>query len=282
MTKYIDIESLGEGQFGEVRKCYRISDNRTFAKKILKAMTDKNVKRFIKETKILEKAGHRNIVKIVDKNFKQEPYYYIMPIYKFSMKTAISKNMFDQQQIIKIFDSILDAMEYAHHNKIIHRDLKPENVLMNSVDDVVVSDFGLGHILDSDSTRITATGDNIGTPFYMAPEQSDNPKTADERSDIYSLGRMLGEFDTQCLVNTENTDVKELLNMVIRSCTAYYPNDRIQKVTELKHAWRFITDKEFRDSQVKDLGRMSAYDILMDRLPTSGEQPGDISDRDKR
>ena len=93
---------------------------------------------------------------------------------------------------------------------------------------------------------------------------------------------MLGELGAQCLVNTDNTDVKKLLNMVIESCTAYYPKDRIRKVTELKHVWRLITDKEFRDSQVKDSRRMSAYDILVDRLPTFGEQPGDISDRDTR
>ena len=73
---------------------------------------------------------------------------------------------------------------------------------MNNDDDLVVTDFGLGRLLDSADTRQTIPGVPMGTPLYMAPEQMANAKNADERSDIYSLGRMLYELHAGELTST--------------------------------------------------------------------------------
>src|SRR5262249_2726933 len=111
-----------------------------------------------------------------------------------------------------------------------------ENVLMNNDDDVVVTDFGLGRALDSDSTRHTITGFGMGTLLYMAPEQMSNAKNADQTSDIYSLGRILLEMFKGRLQSTA-TDTSSLdagIAHLIEKCTLTDRQRRYQSVTELK------------------------------------------------
>jgi eukaryotic-like serine/threonine-protein kinase len=107
---------------------------------------------------------------------------------------------------------------------------------MNSDDDVVVSDFGLGRFLKAVSTRKTPTGGRMGTEPYAAPEQWTDAKSADERADIFSLGRILYELHTAPLVSArQNTSkIDPAIALVIERCTAEEPKERFQTVTELK------------------------------------------------
>jgi eukaryotic-like serine/threonine-protein kinase len=75
----------------------------------------------------------------------------------------------DEGRVQVIFPGILAGVEYAHREGVIHRDLKPANVLMNSDTDLVVSDFGIGRQLDSESTRQTLSGFFLGTPGVHGP-----------------------------------------------------------------------------------------------------------------
>jgi serine/threonine protein kinase len=112
---------------------------------------------------------------------------------------------------------------------------------MNNDDDVVVTDFGLGRKLDSDSTRHTITGFGMGTFLYMAPEQMTDAKNADERSDIYSLGRILLEMFTGRLASpvTDTSSLDDGIAHVIEKCTKTDPNRRYQSVADLKQ--EFLT-----------------------------------------
>ncbi len=93
---------------------------------------------------------------------------------------------------VKLVTQVAAAVQFAHSQGTIHRDLKPGNVLLDQHGQPQVSDFGLARRLDAQHT-LHATGDVVGTPAYMSPEQA-RGETADERSDVYSLGAVLYEI----------------------------------------------------------------------------------------
>jgi len=105
----------------------------------------------------------------------------------------LSKNYFDS--IATILAEVADGLAYAHTHKVIHRDIKPSNLLFSLDGRLHVSDFGLARMLEQPG--ITQTGEFVGTPFYMAPEQvSASIGQVDGRTDIYALGATLYEMLT--------------------------------------------------------------------------------------
>lgn len=275
MSKYIDIESIGSGGFGEVWKCERDGDNQIFAKKKLQDNIDEDgVKRFIREVRILSSLDHPNIVKVVSKRLKKEPYFYIMPLYSTSLKNELTNFVGSEDRIIPIFSAILDGVEYAHAQGVIHRDLKPENVLLNSNSDIVLSDFGLGRILDSDSTRQTMTGYGMGTILYIAPEQLANAKNANERSDIYSLGRILYELYSGPITSfaQDTSSLPPGITFFVNKCTQHDPNNRFQTLGDLKHAWQSLFDSSYRRSEIDEL-----MDLRTQLTPPASFTASDVS-----
>ena len=90
--------------------------------------------------------------------------------------------------VAKLMGDVAAGLEYAHQMQVIHRDVKPSNLLLSHDGDIHISDFGLARL--ADEPGLTRTGDVIGTPFYMAPEQiSAAAGEIDGRTDIYALGR---------------------------------------------------------------------------------------------
>ena len=103
--------------------------------------------------------------------------------------------------LLPLFLQVARAVEYAHHAGIIHRDLKPENILVFQTpgmrsDSAVVSDFGLGRHFEQTTLTLTSTAVGMGTLAYSAPEQIMDAHSADQRSDVYGLGKILSEMLT--------------------------------------------------------------------------------------
>jgi serine/threonine-protein kinase len=96
----------------------------------------------------------------------------------------------DPQETVRVGIEVCKALEYAHGQNVIHRDIKPSNVLVRPDGAVKVTDFGIAKILGQ--TRLTSTGQTMGTVRYMSPEQV-RGKALDNRSDLYSLGITLYE-----------------------------------------------------------------------------------------
>ena len=89
---------------------------------------------------------------------------------------------------------ICQAVQHAHHKGIVHRDLKPSNLFLEEEDGLVVvkvSDFGLAKVQDAGIDSLTKSGALMGTPHYMSPEQAQDAKRVDARTDVYSLGMVL-------------------------------------------------------------------------------------------
>jgi hypothetical protein len=102
------------------------------------------------------------------------------------------------EEALAIVPHICEALQYAHDQGIVHRDIKPENILIDKQGRVKIADFGIAKILgpQREEQALTAGGQVIGTPHYMAPEQVEHPRTVDHRADIYSLGVVFYEMLT--------------------------------------------------------------------------------------
>lgn len=264
MAGYKNLRKIGSGGFGEVWKCKRVQDGHFFAKKILRTKNPEDIRRFVREVRILSSLDHPNIVKIRGKRLETPPYFYIMPFYKYSLYDEIQNIANDEERIIKIFSSVLDGIEYAHLQGVIHRDLKPENILMNNDDDIVISDFGLGRQFDAISTRQTLAGNGLGTPIYMAPEQIRDAQNANERSDIYSLGRILYELYVGVLSFgiQDNSKLPPPVQVVVSRCVQENPNDRYESVYEFKQDWLSIFKVEGYEKDLEEFAILRSSQSL--------------------
>jgi eukaryotic-like serine/threonine-protein kinase len=183
-----------------------------------------------------------------------------MPYYQTPLREELHRVIGNARWTQKTFRAILDGVECAHTEGVIQRDLKPHNVMMNGDDDVVVTDFGIGRVLDADGDRFTRTGQRMGSVPYASPEQFTDAKHVDFRSDIYNLGRMLYELYTERL-NSSVQDLRRLppnIVPIVERCTQQRREDRFQTVTELKDAWRAASEVKSLDTGVGEAKRLVA------------------------
>ncbi len=200
-TRYVVINSIGEGGFGQV---YTIEDkikNEVVVFKFLRpelALDTTTIKRFKGEIHISRKISHPNIVNVYGFAKCGSTYYIAMEyIEGADLRKVLRKaKKLKVEQTISVIGQVCMALDVAHRNTIIHRDIKPENVLIHRSGAVKVADFGLAKATGmgtGESKSMTATSALIGTPEYMSPEQV-RGITPDQRSDIYALGVMMYEL----------------------------------------------------------------------------------------
>jgi serine/threonine protein kinase len=257
---------IGSGGFGEVWLARRIVDNRVFAVKVLSNPSEADdVARFQKEVRVLSQLNHPNIIRVSEESLAASPYWYSMPHYDRSLSSELNTIRGQDARIYAVFRFILDAIRYAHKEGIIHRDIKPENILMNSDSDLVVSDFGLGRIIDSNSTRLTRSGRSLGTPFYCAPEQLRDFKSADKRSDIFSLGQLLYALYAGELNSVQNLHlVSAPIGSIVERATLHNPDDRYQTVDEL------LVDFDTTMAVILGIAPAGSLDDVIEQLRTVG------------
>lgn len=264
-SRYKKLRKLGSGGFGEVWMTERIHDKRQFATKYLLATDAESIARFQREVRCLSQLDHPNIVRVRSKSLTVAPYWYAMKPYKGSLYDELPGIVGKHDRIHLVLRSILDAVRYAHNEGVIHRDIKPENVLMNSDTDLVLSDFGLGRILDTKSTRMTIAGTRLGTVFYCAPEQVRDFKSADRRSDIFSLGRLLYELYSGELSSAvqDLSSIPASIAAIVERATSTNPDHRYQTVDKMM--------EEFEATMEVILGIVEAgsLDDLIERLRVS-------------
>lgn len=188
---------LGVGGMAAVLYAFDLKEQQKVAVKMLREeiSDDKQaVRQFITESKAVAMLDHPNIVKILDVVIREETKYIVMSyIEGETLRSYMDRvGVLPLNKTIDILLQILDALDHAHSKGVVHRDIKPQNILMLKNGKVVVTDFGIAKIADSDTVSDDKT---IGTVYYISPEQAEGV-AIDHRSDIYSLGAMLFEMIT--------------------------------------------------------------------------------------
>lgn len=203
--KYEVLSFIGSGGMGSIYKARHVELGNLVAIKIMHgrfAADPESVKRFQNEARFIANLRHKNILSVYSFGTINGLAYIAM---EFIEGQSLSDRLddggpFSPTQALPIFLQVCDAMSYAHKLDVLHRDLKPANVMMVEQPDgticAKVVDFGLAKLLDgsdgSDGQRLTHTGEVVGDPNYMSPEQAQGKKL-DARSDVYSCGCLMYE-----------------------------------------------------------------------------------------
>ncbi len=192
------IEELGRGSMGVVFRARQKSLNREVAVKIIIGAvlaSPAERERFRIEAESAAHLSHPNIVPIYEIGRHEEYDYYSMALVKGgTLGGRIKRERFALREAVALMVKIAIAIRAAHQSGVIHRDLKPDNILLDEQGEPHIGDFGLACRLEQKST-LTMTGQIMGTPQYMAPEQVEN--AGDQITvavDIHSLGAILYEM----------------------------------------------------------------------------------------
>lgn len=240
-----EYRKCGEGGMGVV---YFVEDlKREFNFEIVLKLTKTDnleyVDRFKKEIKIMNKLSESTkIVKILYSNLNIKNPYYVMKYFKnasvskFFTSVKLKDNFILQQ---KVFIEMIDGIQEIHSQNKYHRDIKPENFLVDNEENILVSDFGLAVDLDSESKRLTKTGQHAGTHGFYPPEFKDNPTTfkyCDEKSDIYMLGKTFYSILTadKNPTDLDNSKVDDFIYHIIKKACEVKKEDRYNNLEELK------------------------------------------------
>ena len=193
------IQCVGKGYFGEVWKARDLDLRQTVAVKIPRTqdLTEEYRERFLREARTTAQLRHDNIVRVLEVG-RDEGTLFIVSDFIDGMTLAerILNQRLDVTESAQLCATLAQALHHAHEAGIVHRDLKPSNVMLDKSNKPYLVDFGLAK-QDSGGFSMTATGDILGTPAYMSPEQArGDSHNADRRSDVYSLGVVLYELLT--------------------------------------------------------------------------------------
>jgi formylglycine-generating enzyme required for sulfatase activity len=115
-----------------------------------------------------------------------------------NLRQAMARGRVGPAEALRIVREVCDALAYAHGQGVVHRDIKPENILIDHQGNVKIADFGLAKVVGEPARTMAtaATGQIVGTPHYMAPEQIERPREVDQRADLYALGVVMYELLT--------------------------------------------------------------------------------------
>ena len=159
-----------------------------------------------------------------------------------TLRQLLDADTLAPQEALAIVPQICEALQYAHDKGVVHRDIKPENILMDRSGQVKIADFGLAKLVGREGKDFTLTGSGqvMGTPHYMAPEQLEHPQSVDHRADIYSLGvvfyqMLTGELPLGRFVPpSRKVQVDVRLDEVVLRALEKDPDRRYQQASEVK------------------------------------------------
>ena len=249
---------LGEGGMGAVYRAYDRELDRIVALKLIRPELGADPtmsQRFRQELLLASKVSHKNILRIHDLGEANGTKFISMAYVEGEDLHQLLKRegRLPVSRAVSLTKQLCAALEAAHAEGVVHRDLKPQNILLDKAGQVYVSDFGLAKSLAADATQVTVSGQFLGTPRYMSPEQA-LASTVDHRSDLYSLGLILYEmvtgdipFKADSTLQTMylrvhekpqdprqiNPDLPDYLVQIIMRCLETEPAQRYQSAREI-------------------------------------------------
>ena len=186
---------LGQGGMAEVYLAYDRRVRRQVAVKVLYGRDEPFVRRFEREALSVGALSHNHILPLYDFG-EQSPWYYLVTPYVEGgtlRDYLLKRKLLTLEEAASIIGQIASALQCAHDHGVVHRDVKPSNILLRQDGYAYLVDFGLAKAITGGES-LTTIGAMVGTPEYMAPEQSNGQ--SDYRSDIYSLGIILYQMLT--------------------------------------------------------------------------------------
>ena len=193
--EYELLEEVARGGMGVVFRARQVNLDRQVALKMIltgKLADESDVQRFYSEASSAAALEHPGVVPVYEVGEQNGQHFFSMGFVEGeSLASLIGRNPLSPQKSAQMLLKISEAIVYAHGEGVIHRDLKPANVLLDKKNNPHISDFGLAKKVTSGS-NLTVTGQILGTPSYMSPEQASGATDQiNEISDVYSLGALL-------------------------------------------------------------------------------------------
>lgn len=258
LGQYQITEMLGKGGMATVYKATQTTINRTVAIKVLpRALMhdDTFMQRFRREAEVVARLEHFHILPMYDYGeYDGMPYIVMRFLEGGSLQERVREGPLSWDQVVHILFQVADALDYAHSRGVIHRDIKPSNIMLDAQGNAYLTDFGIAKVSEG-TAHLTGSG-IVGTPAYMAPEQS-NPGPPTPAMDIYALGATLFEMITgqvpfvadtpiaQILMHIQNPvpslrdynpDIPVDVDRALQCAMAKSPEDRFQTAGELAQA----------------------------------------------
>ncbi|MCS6864061.1 MAG: protein kinase [Gemmataceae bacterium] len=258
--KYELLGEIARGGMGVVYRARQHGLDRLVALKMILGANpnDDSTQRFLQEARAAAAIDHPNVVPIYDiGEIGDKPYFTMALVEGPNLRTFVeAQGIPSIATTLSLFSQIVSGVAYAHKLGIIHRDLKPANVLIDRDGRPRVTDFGLAKRTTVD-TQLTATGQVVGTPQYMAPEQARDSKDVGPAADVYALGAILyfmltgqppfhGESFTDLLIKVvheppipprlSHPEIPEDLEALCLKCLAKSPHERFADANELAAA----------------------------------------------
>lgn len=213
--KYVILKRLGRGGMGAVYKARTSITGKIVAIKILTPRDDIFIdlvgedrlrEIFIEEARVMGQINNEHVAKIIAYDEDVDAPFIVLEYFPHSLGVLIGDSArVKTSRVISInmayqyIRQTLRGLESLHFAGIIHRDIKPHNLMITNDDQVKIIDFGLCRVRGGEEMIIP--GMQIGSPYYTAPEQEQNPKKADEGSDLFSVGVIAYRLLTGRLVN---------------------------------------------------------------------------------
>jgi CheY-like chemotaxis protein/tRNA A-37 threonylcarbamoyl transferase component Bud32 len=288
---YEVLDRLGQGGMGTVYKARHRRMRRVVAIKILPRSaghSEQFIKRFQREVEAVARLSHPNIVMAHDADEAEVGHFLVMEFVNGrDLASAVQES--GPLPLEEALDCIIQAaraLEYAHAQGIIHRDIKPANMLRDASGVVKVADLGLARFEQGlgkpeDASALTQAGTIMGTADFMPPEQALGAATIDHRADIYSLGCTLyfllhGKPPYQAAslmavllkhreaaipsLAAARGDVPPGLDALFRRLLAKAPDERIQTMSEVRHALESIQARPREPAQALGAGLVLDFD----------------------
>ncbi len=269
-NRYRLIDERGRGSFATVYVARDMEDNRIYAVKVMhiELTTDGELlARFQREARILSNLSDLHIVRIVDYGDDPMAHFIAMDYIdgqnlKYYM---LKQGRMDPLQALDYTRQIAEGLDAAFKHGVVHRDIKPQNILINTKGIVKITDFGLARSRET----ITLTQSNVfmGTAYYISPEQAESGRSADIRSDLYSVAAVMFEM----LIGRAPFEGETAVDIVLKHMNERVPLMRrfrpelpdefdhfMQKAMAKQPADRFATPQEF----------IAALDRLQESLQT--------------